>query len=272
MPRDAGLVALAALLTWALDVAGACPAADEVRRLHGELLGADEGRGAVVSIQDRGAQYRIAVCEDVTTLDDPRRDCAARARQAAVVVAADLRSHPEVFGPPQWTVEKGLVFDVASTPMGAVWAPGAEIRGAYGRGRYALVGAAGARGVTLSFEQGFKAELLRFPLDAGGRITTSWWRLRPWFVLGPSLIITSFLGEDLVQTDRQWRVDLGGVAMVGATAVLRKRIGVAAAIAIRWQPRPYQLQVVPFGTVGETPNWWFGLSLNYTLDAEPSSP
>jgi len=29
---------------------------------------------------------------------------------------------------------------------------------------------------------------------------------------------------------------------------------------------------VPFGTVGETPAWWFSLSLNYTLDGKRSVP
>jgi hypothetical protein len=30
--------------------------------------------------------------------------------------------------------------------------------------------------------------------------------------------------------------------------------------------------VAPVGTVGETPTWWIGVSLNYTIDARPSSP
>jgi len=213
------------------------------------------------------------VREAATTLDDPARDCAARVRQAAVMVASDLPLHPPVLGPPEWTIEKGFVFDVASTAAGAVWAPGAEIRGAYGPGRWSLVGAAGARGpVTLAFEHGWQAELLRFPLDAGARVTMYRWRLRPWAVFGPSVTVTGILGQNLVETDRQWRLDLGGLAMVGATLPVWGRIGGAAAIAVRWQPRPYQLQVTPFGTVGETPVWWVGISLNYTIDGKASSP
>jgi hypothetical protein len=75
-----------------------------------------------------------------------------------------------------------------------------------------------------------------------------------------------------VQTDRVWRLDLGALAMVGATLRVTGRLGVAAAIAVRWQPRHYQLQVEPVGRVGETPGWWIGLSLNYTLDGKPSTP
>jgi hypothetical protein len=103
-------------------------------------------------------------------------------------------------------------------------------------------------------------------------MTAYWGRFRPWLVLGGSATPTAIMGQDLVQTDRQWRLDLGALAMVGATLRVLGRIGVAAAINVRWQPRTYQLQVVPHGTVGETPAWWLGLSLNYTLDGKASSP
>jgi hypothetical protein len=289
MARAAGLVALVALTlaagttraapveapteAIALHVVGACPDADAVRRALAGILSPDETDGVALAVQDQGAHYRVVVREAATTLDDPGRTCGARARQAAVVIATDLRSHPVVLGPPIWTIEKGIVFDVAPGSQGPAWAPGAEIRAALGSGRWSLVGAAGARGpATLSFEGGWKAELLRFPLDLGARVTAYWGRFRPWLVLGGSITPTAMLGQDLVETDRQWRLDLGALAMVGATLRVLGRIGLAAAIAVRWQPRPYQLQVVPQGTVGETPGWWLGLSLNYTLDGKASSP
>jgi hypothetical protein len=292
MPRAAGLVALVALTLAAettraapaeattggiaVEVVGACPDAEAVRRALAGVLPADEAAGVSLAVQDQGAHYRIVVRDTATTLDDPGRDCRARARQAAVVMAADLRSHPLVLGPPIWTIENGLVFDVAPGSQGPAWAPGAEFRGVLGSGRWSLVGAAGARGpATLTFgggERETKAELLRFPLDLGARLTAYWGRFRPWLVLGGSLTPTAILGQDLVETDRQWRLDLGALAMVGATLRVLGRVGVAAAISARWQPRPYQLQVIPHGTVGETPAWWLGLSLNYTLDGKASSP
>jgi len=224
-------------------------------------------------IEDRGSSYRIVVRGTATTLEDPARDCAERAREAAVIAANDLRSHPQLLGPPVWTIEKGVVFDVAPGATGTPWAPGAEFRGALGSGRWSLVGAAGARGpATLTFEGGWKAELLRFPLDVGARVTWYLGRFRPWLVVGGSATPTAILGQDLVETDRKWRLDLGALLMAGATLRLLGRVGVAAAINVRWQPRPYHLQVVPDGTVGETPAWWLGLSLNYTLDGKASSP
>src|SRR5262245_29274729 len=151
-----------------IDAVGACPEGGEVRRLLGALVSAAEARSAPVTVQDRGPRVRVVVGESATTLSDPGRDCAARARLAATVAAGALQKPKVVFGPPAWTIEKGLVFDAASSGGTAVWAPGAEIRGAYGSGAWSLVGAAGARGpVELRLDNGWRAELIRFPLDAG---------------------------------------------------------------------------------------------------------
>src|SRR6185436_8190733 len=143
------------------------PDATAVRRLLAGLVSPGVARGATVSIQDRGQRYRIAVRRAATMLDDPARDCAARARRAAVVVAGELAPGQVVLGPPTWTIEKGLVIELAPFAAGMVRSYGAEMRGAYGSGRWSLVAAAGARGpVTLTLDRGFKAEVIRFPLDA----------------------------------------------------------------------------------------------------------
>ncbi|HXJ20563.1 MAG TPA: hypothetical protein VMT03_10045 [Polyangia bacterium] len=259
----------------ALEVEGACPDAASVQKVLGELLGTDELRGTA-TISDDGPRYRIqmAGATTATTLADPARDCAARARYAAAILTGDLHPHPQVFGPPVFTIEKGAVFDFAAGTGGTVWAPGAEFRGAFGSGPWSLVGSAGARGpATMDLGGGqWKAEILRFPLDVGFRLTAHWGRFRPWLTLGGSLTPTAIQGQDVVQSNRQWRVDPGTLVMAGATLRLFKRIGVAAALNVRWQPRPYQLQVAPYGTVGETPTWWLGISLSYTIDGRPSSP
>ena len=253
-----------------LDVVGACPSAAAVRPLLGELVSTEEARRATVSIQDRGRHYRVAVGAAATTLDDPARDCRKRARQATVVAARALQDPTVVLGPPVWTVEKGMVIEVA--PSGKL-VYGAEIRGAWGSGRWSVFGAGGARGpVTLELDDDWEAELLRLPLDAGLRVTSRRWRLRTWLAFGGSMTASRILGRDLVDMDPEWRIDFGALAMVGATLPVRGRIGLAAALAIRWEPRPHRLQVVPVGTVGETPAWWLGLSLNYTLDGKGSSP
>jgi hypothetical protein len=257
----------------AVEAVGACPDGGAVRRLLGELVSAEESRDAVISIQDRGQHYRIAVRGSATTLDDPARDCTGRARRAAVVAASILQTPKVVLGPPVWTIEKGLVIELAPTPGDAVWAYGAEFRGAYGSRAWSLVAAAGARGpVTLTLQNGWKADLLRIPVDVGARLTGYRWRLRPWLVLGASATLNRISGRDLVDTHSEWRLSPGAIAMAGATLPVKGKLGVAAALAVRWEPRPYHLQVVPAGEVGETPRWWLGLSLNYTLDGKGSSP
>src|SRR4051794_33513286 len=201
MPRAAGLVALVALTAAnettraapveaprepgiVVEVVGSCPDADAVQRALAGILSTEEAAGVSLSVQDQGAHYRIVVREAATTLADPGRACAARARQAAVVIAAELRTHPVVLGPPIWTIEKGLVFDVAPGTRGPAWAPGAEIRGALGSGRWSLVGAAGARGAAApSFEGGWEAGVLRVPPDPGARGTAPWGGVRPRAVL-----------------------------------------------------------------------------------------
>jgi hypothetical protein len=272
VPAVAPTEAATAAAGLSLEMRGACPDEAAVRRLLAELVSADQARGVPISIWDQGPHYRIAVRGVATTLNDPARDCAVRAREAAVVAARDLLTHPLVLGPPTWTVEKGLVIESAPDSATTSLAYGAEMRAAYGSGPWSLFGAVGGRGpVTLALEQGWQADLLRFPLDAGARLTLYRWRLRPWFAVGGSATVTGILGRDLVSTDREWRVDPGAIAMVGATLPLLKRAGAAAALAVRWQ-RAHRLQVVPVGTVGETPDWWLGLSLNYTIDGKPSSP
>jgi hypothetical protein len=258
----------------ALEVTGACPDAASVQKVLGELLGSQQSRGAA-DIRDEGAHYRvhIAGASTATTLDDPGRDCAARARFAAAILTSELRPHPQVFGPPVFTIEKGVVFDFAAGTGGSVWAPGAEFRGALGSGLWSLVGSAGARGpATMELQGRWKAEILRFPLDVGVRMTAYWGRFRPWLVLGGSLTPTALLGQEVVQTDREWRLDVGALVMGGATLRLFKRIGVAAALNVRWNPRRYELEVAPHGVVGETPAWWLGISLSYTIDGRASSP
>jgi hypothetical protein len=257
-----------------LDVIGNCPDAEAVRRLLAGLVSAEEARTAPVVIQDRGSRYRISVKKTAMMLDDPERRCAERARHAAVVASNELHAPKIIHGPPIWTVEKGVVIDAAPfADGGAVYSWGAEFRGAYGSKAWSLMGSAGARGpVTLKLENGWRAELLRFPLDVAGRLTSYRWKLRMWVAVGGTIVPTGVIGQELVDTDREWRVDVGAIGMAGATLPIGDRLGLAAALAIRWLPRRYELQVDPAGKVGETPAWWISLSGSYIIDGKPSVP
>jgi hypothetical protein len=267
---DAGVSSAEALK---MEVTGNCPDAEAVRRLLAGLVSAEEARAAPVVIQDRGDRYRISVRKTAMMLDDPERNCAERARHAAVVASNELHAPKIVHGPPIWTVEKGVVFDAAPFDAGGASSWGAEFRGAYGSKPWSLMGSAGARGpVTLTLENGWRAELLRFPLDLAARLTSYRWRLRMWVAVGGTMVPTGVIGQELVNTDREWRLDVGALGMAGATLPIGDRLGLATAIAIRWLPRRYDLQVDPAGRVGETPAWWISISGSYVLDGKPSVP
>ena len=149
-------IAIAALLTPAaaaaqagvpapaVEAVGACPEASAVRGLLGPLVSASEAGAATVIVQDRGLHFRVMVGASVTMLDDPGRNCAARARAAAVVAANALQVNKVVLGPPTWTVEKGLVIEAAFDHGEPLWSYGAEIRGAFGSKPWSVVGAASA--------------------------------------------------------------------------------------------------------------------------------
>ena len=100
-----------------------------------------------------------------------------------------------------------------------LWSYGAEIRGAFGSKPWSVVGAAGARTpVTLTLNDGFKAEIIRFPLDGGMRLTSYRWRFRPWLVLGGSAIVTGILGQDVVAVAARMAMGLGALVMAGRDA------------------------------------------------------
>jgi len=256
-----------------IDVVGTCPDAAAVRRALAELVPRDAAGTAPVGVEDRGENVRIAVREAARTISDPARDCAARARMAAAVAATELLAPRTVLAPPKWAVEKGVIFDVTSTSSGAVWSPGAEIRGVYGNQLWSYFAAGGARGpADLMLEHGWQAELLRFPLDVGMRLTLRRTkRFRPWLTLAGTLTLNGIRGAELVQTDRVWRLDVGAMVMLGGTLMITERLGLSAAITFRMQPR-YELEVIPAGKVGETPLWWFGIAGDYILDAQRKSP
>src|SRR4029450_5291832 len=106
--------------------AGALPA--PVPRLPPDLLTPDEARAAPITVQDRGDRFRIAVRSAATMLEDPARDCAARARQAAVVAATTLQAQRIALGPPDGTIERGLVIELPGAAGEPLWSVGAEFR------------------------------------------------------------------------------------------------------------------------------------------------
>ena len=101
-------------------------------------------------------------------------------------------------------MEKGVVFEVAPTPAGR--GVGARRR-VSGRVRQPGDGRCSARPAragpaTLMLDHGWEAELLRFPLDVGARITSSaGGAFGRGSTVAASLTITGIMGSELVQTE-----------------------------------------------------------------------
>jgi len=89
IPSAAGAAAAAAAQAGEpkVEAVGACPEAGAVRGLLAPLVSATEADDATVIVQDRGPRFRIAVGATATMLDDPARDCAVRAQEAAIFAA-----------------------------------------------------------------------------------------------------------------------------------------------------------------------------------------
>src|SRR5688572_4667944 len=81
-----------------VEAVGACPDAAAVRGLLAPLVSSNEALAATVIVQDRGPHFRIVVGPTAMMLDDPARDCVARARTAAVVAANVLHVNKVVLG------------------------------------------------------------------------------------------------------------------------------------------------------------------------------
>ena len=214
-----------------IDVIGACPDDAAVRRVLTELVPPDAANAAPVRVEDHGAHVRVAVREAATTLDDPARDCAARARMAAAFAATELLAQRIVLRTAG--VDDGEGHHLRGRAVAGGRGVGARRRvsGRVRPRRWSLFGSAGARGpATLMLDHGWEAELLRFPLDGGARITARWGRFRAWLNLAASLTITGIMGSELVQTEREWRADLGALVMGGATLRVTDRLGLSAAL------------------------------------------
>ena len=86
--------------------------------------------------------------------------------------------------------------------------------------------------------------------------------------LGPSASILSIIGENLNQTDRQIRLEIGGRFSVGSRLWFTKQFaGFLSAEAVV-RPFPHVLDVDPRGNIGEMPALWLGASAGFAFSME----
>lgn len=278
---------------------GSCPSAEATDVAVLSLIPDDRRavlEGIRIEIEDEGPNYRVTVLhgDDRTerTYSDPRRDCDQRARFSAVFAVLTLmppqiaEREPRRTAPPGPNprpeplrraeptsapaivhIEIGVGLDAASLIRGDARAtiPGAELRGVFGSGPWAI-GLGVGYGARRSFElAGIDGSLQRTPIVLFGR-----WR-RPLHPLefdadaGIGTAIVRVETTGLVQNRMQMRpeAEVRGGAQLGWPVGL----GLAPFIAVRlaWVPAPYSIAVAPNPDVGSLPHLWLGGMLGLSL-------
>ena len=275
---------------------GSCPSADAIWTAMSSLVpsGALESlpRAAAVDVADSGDTYRVRLTvsntQRVRVYRDLARDCEQRARFAAVFVvltlmppelliespklpAAEPAPEPPPLEPPAPVVvevpARRLRFELAAlgdTAPAVASAPemtgaGGELRAAIGAGRLAALFAIGLQPRTDFTIGALRAREQRIPIDAGIR----WRQVQRWLEIDGefSLVAAIFRTQGLspVVAREATRVDLGlrgGIVLrVGARDT---RIAPIVGVHAAYFPRPYDLALVPAGTVGRTPSLRLG--------------
>jgi hypothetical protein len=282
----------------------ACPPPDAVWAELGTLvprerfearLRAAAGAGPPVEILDLGATYRVIAAGRVRTYRDEARDCANRARIAALFVAlaidpADVISEPQPPRPPPPPPPAPPVPPISVAPpppprplarldvggaadagvgSSATLQAGLALGGAIGRGRLAGV----ARAVLLAPVDttigGVRVHQWRVPFEAGvrGQLPSPRGRVEPYADLGVEVAWISERAPDLAAPQSASALELGLGASLGAR--LAGRAAPFAALHAELVPSPPAIFALPQGVVGHTPTFWLGLSAGLSLGLGP---
>jgi hypothetical protein len=274
----------------------ACPRAEEMWAALGTLIPPDRlgdlagalSRGTrTIEIVDLGAAYRIIADQRVREYHDDARDCAHRARVAAVFVALTvdatapiIRAAPPPAPPPApapappsapprsraarlelgGILDLGVVSDDGGQAIG-----GLALRAAVARDAWALViGAALVSPADVSVN-GTRAHQWRLPADVGVRALLIRSRVELSAELGLALALLSERALDVVRSQTQTTLEVGGRAAITLRFSPQARVAPFIALHTEIVPRPPALYVLPQGVVGHTPTIWAGATAGASL-------
>jgi hypothetical protein len=250
-----------------------------------------------VEILDLGGSFRVIAAGRVRTYKDEARDCANRARIAALFVAlaidpADIlpepppapRPPPPPAPPPTPTpapvaveaaveaaplprpavrLDLGAAVDTGLAANATVTQGGVAVVIAAGRGRLAGVFGAVALAPVDTSVGGVRLRQWRVPLYAGVRGQLDGKRLEPYADVGLGAALLSERALDLAAPQSQTAVELGVAASLGAR--LPMRLAPFAALQLELVPSPPAIFALPQGVVGHTPTLWLGLCAGLSL-------
>jgi hypothetical protein len=279
----------------------ACPRPDAVwgelvtlvppERLEARLGALPRGKATPVEIIDLGVPYRIVAAGQVREYRDESRDCAYRARIAAVFVAlaidpaqlpAQLPPQPATTQPAPPAVapttppavdarlSPGTRIDLGVTIVGGVGPDdhvgqvGAELR--WSGGRQWLGPEAGVTAL-LPVDNtvgGVRLRQWRLPIDAGVRARTRGPRLERYAEVGVAAALLSERALDLATSRAQTGVEIG-LRLAAGLHASGGRFAPFVALSGELVPAPPAIFALPAGTVGHTPIFWLGATAGVSL-------
>ncbi|MES1210520.1 MAG: hypothetical protein ABUS79_31660 [Pseudomonadota bacterium] len=234
---------------------------------------------AAVQITDLGDAFEVAVGAEVQRYADPARDCAERARVAAVFVALVLNPPaapaprpnapattppPAPAPPPADAVRAGVAarFDAAA---GA--AIGGEVRLFVGRHALGVQATAAAMTATESVLNDVRVRAQRFPCSLAATLTrAAGEHLQLSAALGVSLTPFTLRGQGLMSPSPGTRLDVGG-RLEFAARWRGHAVAPFAAVHVEYFPRTYDIAVMPLDAIGTTAPLQAGVSagLDFSL-------
>jgi hypothetical protein len=270
-----------------IETRGSCPSAEQVSATIAPLLGSLArkrlGEGAV-RVDDLGERFEVAAAGQRGQYVDTARDCAERARVAAVFIALALNppaapTIPRVdAGPPAealsadtlasawWArlalggrIDHSPADEGRSSPAASL---GAELGAALGKRAFGVSVGGGVLAPTVVTFGSVPVHEQRFPFRFAAAVRHK--IAGPFELageLGLSFVLLRLRGEDLDTIDPATRLDVGGRAGLALTMVsVGSSWAPYLAVHGEYFPRPYEFEVGPLGRIGSTNRLWVGAS------------
>lgn len=238
-----------------------------------------------LEIVDLGSRYRVIAAGRVREYRDDRRDCADRARVAALFVALALDPANASFGteappdpapapapppaplpsvgarePRDSRLDLGASMNLGSRDGQRIIQFGGGLRLALGRGPFAIV-----IGVLVPLPVdtevgGIRIREWRIPVDLGLRVRVADRLLEPYAELGLTAAVVSARGLDLATSASARAIELGPYATAALRLFAGSRVAPFVALRAEWIPEPLAVKAAPSGVVGHDPRLWVGLT------------
>ena len=265
-----------------VEARGDCPSGPAVTAALLPVLGVVSVPGnAGPRVSDLGDRFEASAAGQTGLYVDTARDCAERARVAAVFIALAL--NPPTFqsggGPPpprpkpvghRW-FQAGAAVRLDAGAMGnapprTVTPWGGELSVAAGYGGLGGALSAGVLDGAVAqfsrFNPTIAVRQQRFPLSAALLFQHDLpWHLRVGAELGASFVLVTFRAEDLQSTSTVLRLDAGLRAALNLRLPpLSRHFAPFVEVHGEYFPKPYKLDVDPVGTVGSSGRFWLGAS------------